>query len=194
MAVFYLFVASSSSSTLVCSSLYRLSLQSWSTCQTASKPIKFLGWTVPLTVNFIALFKLRALNSTTVLQGNNSMQCYCHGDNTFNTVCGEESNVSGLQGVVMGTVRWPGLGLWFTSQGWVVHLDRAGLTKKKKNKVKEKEKDKRETCWGLHTNPEREIQTQIFQQNPYRKRFTCHKCLCCWWFALTGHSRVQLPR
>lgn len=144
MAVFYLFVASSSSSTLVCSSLYRLSLQSWSTCQTASKPIKFLGWTVPLTVNFIALFKLRALNSTTVLQGNNSMQCYCHGDNTFNTVCGEESNVSGLQGVVMGTVRWPGLGLWFTSQGWVVHLDRAGLTKKKKKKQSQRKRERQE--------------------------------------------------
>lgn len=44
---------------------------------------------------------------------------------TLNTVGGEEGNVAGFQRVVVGTVGWPGLGLWFTSQGWIVHLDRA---------------------------------------------------------------------
>ncbi len=45
-------------------------------------------------------------------------------DLTFDTVGGEEGNVASFQWVVMGTVRWPGLGLWFTGQGWVVHLER----------------------------------------------------------------------
>lgn len=44
------------------------------------------------------------------------------GDCTLDTVGGEEGDVAGFQRVVMGTVRWPGLGLWFAGQGWVVHL------------------------------------------------------------------------
>lgn len=44
---------------------------------------------------------------------------------TLNAVGGEEGNVAGLQRVVMGAVRWPGLGLRFTSQWWVVHLNTA---------------------------------------------------------------------
>lgn len=47
-------------------------------------------------------------------------------DLTLDTVGGEEGNVAGFQWVVMGTVRWPGLGLWFSSQGWVVHLYKEG--------------------------------------------------------------------
>lgn len=70
----------------------------WKTCS---------GVNCPFNCKFITWLKLVALNPTTDIQGS-------HGDNTFHTVCREESNVSGLQGVVMGTVRWPTLRLWFS--------------------------------------------------------------------------------
>lgn len=50
---------------------------------------------------------------------------YCRqvGDtHTFHTVGGKEGNVPGLQRVLMGEVRRPGLRLWFTSKWGVIHL------------------------------------------------------------------------
>lgn len=43
---------------------------------------------------------------------------------TLDAVGGEKGDVAGFQGVVMGTVRGPGLGFRFARQGRVVHLDR----------------------------------------------------------------------